>query len=172
MCATTSTLSTSAGEPRNDATKERDQKVDAKSSPGDGREQDKVLQSPMYLNSRGICCYLSMTNELQTNKLIESSLSDSKLVYIPKVIGSNATDMQIHQIHSLEQVKSFPKSSWGIPEPPDDALCSNDYAQSVDVVFLPGVAFDRSCRRLGHGKGYYGLATLPLPVSVSDSYRT
>jgi 5-formyltetrahydrofolate cyclo-ligase len=119
--------------------------------------QDKVLQSPMYLNSRGICCYLSMTNELQTNKLIESSLSDSKLVYIPKVIGSNATDMQIHQIHSLEQVKSFPKSSWGIPEPPDDALCSNDYAQSVDVVFLPGVAFDRSCRRLGHGKGYYGL---------------
>jgi 5-formyltetrahydrofolate cyclo-ligase len=120
----------------------------------------KLLQSSIYLNSRGICCYLSMTNELQTNQLIETALASSKKVYIPKVIGPNPSDMEIHEITSLEQINNFPKSAWGIPEPPDDAICSTDYAQNLDVVFLPGVAFDRTCQRLGHGKAYYGTLSL------------
>lgn len=123
--------------------------------------QRKVLESTDYLNSRGICCYLSMINELQTKKIIETALSDSKKVYIPKIIGPNPQDMQIHEIYSMEQVDSFPKSSWGIPEPPDEHTCSLDYAEYIDVIYLPGVAFDRNCNRLGHGKAYYGKLWIP-----------
>jgi 5-formyltetrahydrofolate cyclo-ligase len=118
--------------------------------------QNRITQSPLFSNSHGICIYLSMTNELQTNEILQAALSNSKRVYIPKIVGSNRTDMQFHEIHSMEQINSFPKSPWGIPEPPDDSPCSTDYAQYLDIVFLPGVAFDRDCKRLGHGKGYYG----------------
>lgn len=53
------------------------------------------------------------------------------------------------------------QDKWQIPDPPlltdsgaprDDALHCND----LDLVLLPGVAFDRRGGRLGHGKGYYG----------------
>ena len=40
----------------------------------------------------------------------------------------------------------------GIPR--DDALQGNEL--ELELVLLPGVAFDRRGGRLGHGKGYYG----------------
>lgn len=117
--------------------------------------QFKILHSSLYKQSNSICCYISMLNELQTNKLIQYALNDLKKVYIPKIIGSNRYDMELHEITSIEQIQNFPKSKWGIPEPPDDAICSIDYANYIDIVFVPGVAFDNQCKRLGHGKGYY-----------------
>lgn len=54
------------------------------------------------------------------------------------------------------------KDKWQIPDPPlttspvgksrDEAITSLD----LDLVLLPGVAFDPMGGRLGHGKGYYG----------------
>jgi 5-formyltetrahydrofolate cyclo-ligase len=138
--------------------------------------EHKILQSSLYLNSNGICVYLSMTNELQTNEILQSALSNSKKVYIPKIVGSNRTDMQFHEVYSMEQINNFPKSPWGIPEPPDDSQCSTDYAQHLDIVFLPGVAFDRECKRLGHGKGYYGeylsFSKLSSLIDLLDTFLT
>jgi len=66
--------------------------------------------------------------------------------------------MQMLSVASLDEIGGFPRSKWGIPEPPDDvgrdnALCACD----LDLVILPGVAFDINCNRLGHGGGYYGV---------------
>lgn len=36
----------------------------------------------------------------------------------------------------------------------------------LDVVIVPGVAFDATCNRLGHGKGYYDALIERLPESV------
>lgn len=38
-------------------------------------------------------------------------------------------------------------------------LDGRTHAEDADigVVVLPGVAFDAHCRRVGHGKGYYGM---------------
>lgn len=57
----------------------------------------------------------------------------------------------------MDEIQNFPKSNWGIPEPIALHGISRDDYRVIDLVVVPGVAFDSQCRRLGHGKGYYGM---------------
>lgn len=101
--------------------------------------------------------FLSMpSGELDTSPLIEELMRNKGHAFIPKVVGGKYDDMVMVRIESLEEINSFPKSKWGIPEPPVPQDLSIENYGMIDVVFVPGVAFDRQCRRLGHGKGYYG----------------
>jgi 5-formyltetrahydrofolate cyclo-ligase len=60
-------------------------------------------------------------------------------------------------VASSAEIDGFPRSKWGIPEPPvEPPREDGTYSGRIDVVVVPGVAFDRKCNRLGHGKGYYG----------------
>lgn len=60
-------------------------------------------------------------------------------------------------VASAQEIDSFPRSKWGIPEPElDPEKPDGTYSGKIDVVIVPGVAFDEGCNRLGHGKGYYG----------------
>ena len=53
----------------------------------------------------------------------------------------------------------WPRNRWGIPEPPvsDDAADDDAVAKpgDIDLLVVPGLAFDAAGRRLGQGKGYY-----------------
>lgn len=102
--------------------------------------------------------YLSMpTGEMDTSPLVSAILREKVRFYTPKVIGPNSEDMVMFEVKDMETIHSFPKSKWGIPEPilPEGGVSIDSYGE-IDLVFVPGVAFDSGCRRLGHGKGYYG----------------
>ena len=68
------------------------------------------------------------------------------------------------------------QGKWQIPDPPRvaaDGAQRDDPIDALDLelVLLPGVAFDRSGGRLGHGKGYYGASVrkqMPALVAVLD----
>jgi 5-formyltetrahydrofolate cyclo-ligase len=61
---------------------------------------------------------------------------------------------------------------WGLPEPPLDALRIDP--ADIDVVLVPGVAFDTSGNRIGYGKGFYDrfLASLaPGTITIGLTYN-
>ena len=97
------------------------------------------------------------SGEIQTDEIIADALTKRKRVFIPKVTGSESHNMVMVEIFSPEEVDSFPKSKWGIPEPqiaPDFVDITRN-GGIIDLVIVPGTGFDPTGCRLGHGKGYY-----------------
>ena len=70
-----------------------------------------------------------------------------KRVALPVVKGS---DLELHEYQGRERLVAVPP--FNILEPSDSPVVS---PLQVEVVIVPGVAFDRSGGRMGHGKGFY-----------------
>jgi 5-formyltetrahydrofolate cyclo-ligase len=115
-----------------------------------------TLQSmPEWSSSKVMCLYLSMTQEIQTYRCIQKAFDDGKRVFIPKVTGKLSEDMVMFELDSYAAIGEFPKSKWGIPEPSERST-DGTYAGIIDTVIVPLCAYDATCGRIGHGKGYYG----------------
>jgi len=125
-------------------------------------ESNKVLERLIsieeYKNSHGLSVYLSMNGEVNTLPIISHAFSCSKRVAIPKILGKKSEDMFMLELCDATQITTFPKNNWGIAEPPMDLINQSQdctYLGIIDLILVPGCAFDSSCGRLGHGKGYY-----------------
>ncbi|KAG2154180.1 uncharacterized protein EDB93DRAFT_186713 [Suillus bovinus] len=123
---------------------------------------EKVLSLSAFQQCKTVSCYLSMpAAEVQTTSLILNILGDlGKTLFVPSITSKDGS-MDFVRVYTEEDYRSLPSGLWGIPEPtPEwsgkkrqsvfDADCDN-----LDLILVPGVAFDPSLSRLGHGKGYY-----------------
>ena len=120
-----------------------------------------------------MCVYLSMpAGEVQTYELIQHAFDAKKRVFIPKVTGKKPEDLKIYELDDYATIDTFPRSKWGIPEPPKsfiEGVTDATYLGLVDCIIMPGVAFDSVCSRIGHGKGYYGESVASTKLSPSSS---
>jgi 5-formyltetrahydrofolate cyclo-ligase len=94
-----------------------------------------------------IMAYYSLPDEVCTHHFIDDLVAEGKTVLLPKVL--DATHMELRRYtgsHDLQE------GAFGIMEPVGESF--TDYA-SIDVVLVPGIAFDDAGHRLGRGRGYY-----------------
>ena len=107
----------------------------------------KLINSEEYNKARGIFTYIGFGSEIDTKIIIEDALKLGKEVYVPKIFNK---EMILIRIDSLENLV---KSSYGILEPIGE---ENDFdINKLDLIVMPGVAFDEEFNRLGYGAGYY-----------------
>lgn len=114
----------------------------------DNKVFKNVIDSKEYRNSTNIFLFVSYNSEVDTHKIINYSLEHGKRIFLPKVI-SKETGMETIEIKGFSDLE---KSKYGILEP-----CTDKYAspEEIDVVFAPGLAFDKKGGRLGYGAGFY-----------------
>ncbi|CAM8926733.1 unnamed protein product [Rhodiola kirilowii] len=130
--------------------------------------QKVVMEAPWFKSSKGLCAYISCCalREVDTSailaEILQNGAGDShgsmrKKLYVPRVEDKNS-HMRMLNINSLDDLVA---NSMDILEPApvdshgnqrEDVLQAND---PVDLLLLPGLAFDRAGRRLGRGGGYY-----------------
>ena len=115
----------------------------------------RVLSLPVIHNSQGIAIFIATPTEVDTIFLIKTLLPHNIHVYVPKVITTAPPTLQMVQVKSLEELDSFVQNQWGISEPVITAKSIIAKPNDIDVIIVPGVAFDATCARCGHGMGFY-----------------
>ncbi len=109
----------------------------------------QVIAWPIFQASHRMACYVSIGQEVDTHRLIVSALAMGKQVYVPVTRAKGV--MHLQEIFGLDELRPV---RFGLLEPvyqaekvvrPDD----------LDLVIVPGIAFDRQGNRLGFGGGFY-----------------
>ena len=94
-----------------------------------------------------IVAYYSLPDEVDTHNLINDLLAAGKKVYLPRVISDS--QMVLCRYTGAD---SLSEGAFGIMEPVGEPMPADEV---IDVVLVPGMAFDAQGNRLGRGKGYY-----------------
>ena len=122
----------------------------------------RLFRLPQYKSASSIGFFLSMPHgEIQTRQAIQQMVIDGKTLYVPRVgLDFELCDMDLICCEEGATpdgslfYDNWPKNKWGIPEPPITNTKSA-YPGDIDLLIVPGLAFDSSLHRLGQGKGYY-----------------
>ena len=123
---------------------------------------DQVSHIHEYVRARGIACYVSKDSEVDTRPLIRRALDSNKRVLVP-VVKKGDIDLFFSEVKDLGQ--ELAPGSFNIPEPKPEYLRPQGF-DSVDVLFVPGIAWDKEGYRLGWGRGYFDRVLNALPGHV------
>lgn len=114
--------------------------------------QQRVVGLAEFQAAGTVLSYISVPSEVATSDLVRRAIEDGKRVAVPYVTEQG---LQAAFISSLDELVP---ARFGLREPSPalraDATRVCEPGR-VDLFIVPGVAFDRSRGRLGHGRAYY-----------------
>lgn len=121
----------------------------------------KVLALEAYRRAELVHSYVSSKeNEVDTRALIGTCLAQGKRVAVPVVMPGTKT-LSHALIDSLDQLVVGP---WGLAQPDPAATTWLPAEARIDLVVVPGLAFDRRGQRIGWGGGYYDRFLAQVPA--------
>lgn len=132
----------------------------------------RLLSDADIIKANVILAYMPLPDEVDIQPLIESLSAANKRILLPEVVSDNEIVLREH--HSKSDLK---RGAFGILEPTGKIF--TDYSL-LDVILVPGMAFDSKGNRLGRGKGYYDRflakvqaesATLPHLIGVCFPFQ-
>jgi len=112
--------------------------------------QSYLFSLTEYKNSCAVMFYVSMGNEVYTHEIIKVALGEKKEVSVPFILKSQNITIPC-KINDFSNLEPGP---FGILQPSKEKI-RNIPIESIDLVIVPGIAFDRKGNRVGKGKGFY-----------------
>jgi 5,10-methenyltetrahydrofolate synthetase len=110
---------------------------------------DRVKRFPLVQRAASLHLYLSMAEEVETRSILRDALSRGKRVSVPAVDAS-ANALLACELASPDD--PMERGPFGIEAPRERRPVA---PESLELVLVPGVAFDSRGSRLGFGRGYY-----------------
>jgi len=113
---------------------------------------DKVIRLPAYQNADYVMWYVDVRAEVRTRHALPDAVASDKRVVIPFCVDGEL------ELFLLESMDELSEGMYGILEPRDELRNVSEKRVEVsqlDLILVPGVAFDARGGRTGHGKGYY-----------------
>jgi len=114
--------------------------------------QQRLIESPLFKKIRKIALYSSIQNEVLTEKIFAVARLEKMAIYYPRVFRG-AVEMKFLPVSSLDELSP---GAFDIREPSMAEGCTRAIdPPQLDLIVIPGVAFDLKGARLGFGKGFY-----------------
>lgn len=112
----------------------------------------RCMAMPEYQNAKTVLFYIDVRSEVRTRNDLTNALAGGKKIIVPYCV-----DGELELFH-LENNDELAIGMYKILEPKDElrSVASKKVdVKEIDLIIVPGVAFDRRGGRTGHGKGYY-----------------
>jgi 5-formyltetrahydrofolate cyclo-ligase len=109
--------------------------------------EERLFALPDFKLARSVMFFASFRSEVETGLMIMRALTYGKRVILPKVKGE---ELELLEIRDFE--KDVSPGAWGISEP----VAARPFSlREIDLIVVPGVAFDVRGTRIGYGAGFY-----------------
>lgn len=114
-----------------------------------------VWEYPLFKQAQNVMLFWPLPDEINTIPLVEHAHAVGKNVFLPVVVGN---DLVIKPYNPA----TMQPGAFGILEPQGESVSP----AQLDLMVVPGVAFDTANNRMGRGKGFYDrlLANLSVPT--------
>jgi len=116
---------------------------------------ERLLGHPAWASADTVAAYLSIGEELDTHAFVHAILRSGRRLLLPRIVEPDRPERRHLVLHAVSDPRADTVAGrWGIREP-DPRLCPEVAPDAVDLMLVPGLAFDRQGGRLGYGAGYY-----------------
>jgi 5-formyltetrahydrofolate cyclo-ligase len=112
----------------------------------------QFMALPEYAAASTVMFYVDVRAEVRTRNDLAAALATGKKIVVPYCLDGEL------QLFHLENMDELEIGMYKILEPRAElrSVAAKQVAiRDLDLVMVPGVAFDRRGARTGHGKGYY-----------------
>jgi 5-formyltetrahydrofolate cyclo-ligase len=120
----------------------------------------KLFRTEVFRKAKTVMFYISFDGEVNTEEMIKEAQKLGKIIAVPVCRKNRMISPCL-----LKEKTRLIRSPYGVWEPVGRQLVDT---QDIDLVVVPGLAFDKQGRRLGRGKGYYDRFLNGLPDNSSS----
>jgi len=113
---------------------------------------NRFMSLPAYQAAKTVMFYVDVRDEVRTRQALPAALSGGKRIVVPYCLDGEL------ELFWLENMDELELGMYRILEPKNELRTVKEkhlQPNNLDLVMVPGVAFDRMGGRTGHGKGYY-----------------
>jgi 5-formyltetrahydrofolate cyclo-ligase len=112
----------------------------------------RFLALPEYAKAKTVMFYIDVRSEVRTRNNLNDALATGKKIVVPYCVDG---ELELFHLESMDELEI---GMYRILEPKTvlrTVAAKKVAPDELDLIMVPGVAFDRNGGRTGHGKGYY-----------------
>jgi len=113
----------------------------------------RFMALPEFQQAETVLFYVDVRTEVRTRHALPAALATGKKIVVPWC--NDAGELELFLLESMDELEL---GMYSILEPRAELRrvpAKVVQAEGLDLIMVPGVAFDRRGGRTGHGKGYY-----------------
>jgi 5-formyltetrahydrofolate cyclo-ligase len=121
--------------------------------------KNTLCRTKEFRKAKNVMFYIALKGEVNTEEMIKEAKKQGKTVTVPVCCRDSFT-LRPCILDDHAKLKLGP---YGVHEPVEEKCIR---PPDLDLIIVPGLAFDKSGNRLGRGKGYYDRFLSKLPSEI------